>query len=179
MTQLTPSCSTTEAFLTARLKRDKFALLAKVGHAKRAHSVLQAETELYCTTATELLAISMELLALLESEEESKGEMNLNAVIPVSRLYRCVQKISNFCVTDTASEQRMLRLLESDGAVMAMDTCNEGYASPSMDLMLKNVARAIVASKGSSPKTSSKCATPTAYVPAGISGDGYLIRSLS
>lgn len=128
-------------------KRARFVLLAKVGHLKREASQLHEEADFYSTIATELLALSMEQLTLLESLEEKHPEIKAELVNLTSKHTHFVRQLLDFWPQNTVSRSRFYALLDSAGVEMATDVSPEGYVSPSMDLILKNVVRAIEATK--------------------------------
>lgn len=128
-------------------KRARFALLARVGHLKKEASQLHDEADFYSTTATELLAHSMESLLLLESLEERHPEIRKELISLTSKHIQSVKRLLSFWPQNTKSQSRFYKLLDSAGVEMATDISPEGYVSPSMDLTLKNVARAIGATR--------------------------------
>jgi hypothetical protein len=137
-------------------KREKFALLARVGHQKREVCRLHEEADFYSSIVTELLALSTESLTLLVAEEEKHPELKLPILTLVSRQTNLLKRLLNYWPRDSQSQERVCALLESDGLETMTDVSDEGYVSPSMDLILRNVARAIEVTKmGLSPKQSS------------------------
>lgn len=178
MTTATASSSTTDPSPMARLKRDKFALLARVGHLGREVSALHAEADLYCSTATELLAASLELLMQLEAVEAQEGAPRKELVIPVSRVTNSIRRLLNFWPKNTMSQDRVLEMLDSDGVEMGTVVSDDGYVYLSSDLILSNAARAIGATKGQLQKPSSNSEARTRFVPAGTSGNESLRLSL-
>lgn len=157
----------------AEQKRARFALLARVGRQKREASQLQDEATFYSTIVTELLAVSGELLALVESQEATMKREELLAVVDLaSRQRRSTRRLLSFWPQNSESQQRFSEMLDSAGVAMVTDTSQEGYVSPSMDQMLKNAERAIVAMKReSNQKQSSSSIIPTTSAKAGTSGD--------
>lgn len=178
MTTETASSLTSDTSKMVKLKRDKFALLAKVGHLGREVSALHDEADHYSSIATELLAVSSELLTLLEEQEEENQKTNPYLVIPASRLTSLTQKLLNYWPKGSKSQDRVYEMLDSDGVVTVTDTSEEGFVYPSMDLILKNVGRAIGASREQSPRRSSSFETLTKLQVAGTSGNESLRLSL-
>jgi hypothetical protein len=127
------------------LVRDKFALLAKVGVQKRRASRFQDETEFYYTTATELLAISGDLLDLLQRLEPEHPELKGLLSDHTSRYHRSIRRLLGFWGKDIESQERSLKLLDSDGLARVLADTPDGYVSLSSDLILRNVERAIEA----------------------------------
>lgn len=179
MTTATVSSSTTDTSQMAKLKRDKFALLAKVGHLGREVSALHEEADHYSSIATVLLAASMELLTLLEEQEVMEESPNERLVTPVSRIMNSIQKLLHFWPKGSMSQDRVYSMLDSDGLGMATVSSEDGFVYPSMDLILRNVERSIEASKARSPKQSSSYGMLSRFQLAGTSGNESLIRSLS
>jgi hypothetical protein len=137
-------------------KRARFALLARVGHQKREVCQLHEEADFYSSIATELLALSTELLTSLEAVEEEHPLVKSDLVIQVSRHTSLLKRFLSYWPQNITSEQRYLELLDSDGVAISTDVSDDVYVSPSMDRMLRNVARAIEVTKmGLSPKQSS------------------------
>ena len=178
MTAETASRSTSDTSPMARLKRDKFALLAKVGHLGREVSALHDEADHYSSIVTELLAASLELLAWVEEEEIQRNQPDPSLVIPVSRITNSIQRLLNFWPKNTTSQDRVLEMLESDGVEMGTTTSEEGYVYLSSDLILRNVERAIGATKALFLKPSSNSGVPKMFAHVGTSGNEYLRSSL-
>lgn len=153
MTQGTALKQNTATYPTEKLRRDKFALLAKVGHLKRVASRSAEETEFYYTTATEALALLAEALRQLASIEREAGSRNPGLVDITSRHHHLIRRLSSYWPQNSESQQRILNLLESDGLATVMGVTSDGYASLSSDLILENVARAIEVMKERNQRT--------------------------
>lgn len=128
-----------------RLLRDKFALLAKVGHNKRKASAYQDEAEFYFTTATESLAILGELLDFLQSLEKKDSRLAPFVAKHTSKQHHLIRTLLSYWPKNSDSQERLLTLLDSDGLVTMLDTTPDGYSTLSTDLILENVARCIAA----------------------------------
>ena len=137
-------------------KRARFALLARVGHQKREVSQLHEEADFYSSIATGLLALSTELLTSLEAVEAEHPALKLDLVTQVAKHTSLLKRLLSYWPQNITSEQRFLELLDSDGVAISTDTLDDVYVSPSMDRMVRNVARAIEVTKmASSQKQSS------------------------
>ena len=139
-----------------RLIREKFALLAKVGHAKRKASAYQEAEEFYSSIATEALAVSTELLLYLQ-EYTGQGSPEFDRFVAsyTSRQHNLVRSITSFWPKNSDSQERALAMLDSDGLLPMIEHSDEGYVSLSMDQILSNVELAIAASTEDTPKQSS------------------------
>lgn len=152
-TTKTASLSNTETPPKVPHKRERFALLAQVGRLKKEVSQLHDEADFYSLIATELLALSRVQLTLAEEKETASGTMDASLIAPASRLLVLTKALLRFYPETSTSRERTSRLLESNALAMVTDTSPEGYVTPSMTLLLRNVERAIVATKpGSTPK---------------------------
>lgn len=154
MSQLkTQSSSTTPTSGMGNHKRGYFALLAKVGALKRKLSLYLGEMEHYSTTAIELLVLSSELLRLLE-EQDLRGLSKRKLLRLSSKHTRLTRCITHYYTPSTESQERLSTLLNYDGLEMAMDTSEEGYVSPSMDQILRNMGRALEVTREERPRIS-------------------------
>lgn len=155
-----------------KLKRDKFALLAKVGHRKREVSLLQDEADFYCGSAIGLHALLADQQQLLEMLAEATGNPHLKGRVAdfISRHNQLIRPLLNFWPSGSESQQRLLSLLGSDGLAKVMESTREGYVSLSTTQVLRNVELAIEATKDSSRKTSSSYGMKTASQAVGIAG---------
>lgn len=134
-----------------RLLRDKFALLARVGHNKRKASAYQDEAEFYFTAATESLAILGELLDFLQKAEQKDPRLAPFVAKHTSRQHHLIKSLLRYWPKNSDSQERLLTLLDSDGLAATLDTTADGYSFLSTDLILENVARCIAATKVESP----------------------------
>lgn len=130
-----------------RLLRDKFALLARVGHNKRKASAYQDEAEYYFTIATEALAVLGELLGYLQKAEKLEPSLAPFVARHTSKQHHLVKSLLTFWPQNTDSQERVLSLLDSDGLAEMLESTPEGYVYLSTDLILENVARCIDASR--------------------------------
>lgn len=150
--QSSQSPPTTQASEMVKLRRDKFALLAKVGQRKREASQFQDEAEYYFGIVTALLAVSGEAMAELRLTNPPENGNEKVADLS-SRHIQLTRQLLSYWPKNLESQERVLRLLNSDGLAMTTTTTDDGYVIPSSDLILESVARAIAAtSKESSPK---------------------------
>lgn len=129
------------------LKRDKFALLAKVGHRKKEASAYQDEAEFYCGIATELLALSVDLVEFLQRAEKRAPAVTPLSADATSRLHRSIKRLLRSWPPRSDSQERLLSLLKSDGLATMIATTEEGYVTLSSDQIVGNVARIIAATK--------------------------------
>lgn len=172
--QKTQSSSTTPASEKGNHKQGYFVLLAKVGALKRKLFRYQEETEHYSTTAIELLVLSTELLRLLE-EQDLRGLSKRKLLRLSSKHTRLTRNITHYYPPSMESRERLSTLLNCDGLEMAMDTTEEGYVSPSMDQILRNVGRALEVTKESRQKTSYNYFIQNRHASLGSSfGDGLI-----
>lgn len=141
------SSSNTPPSEKEKLKRDKFALLAKVGVQKRRASRFLAETDFYSGTATELLALSGDLLEVLQSLEEAHPEIKPDLTDLTSQYHRLIKRLLGFWGPDIESQERFSKLLDSDGLAKVLADTPDGYVSLSTDRILRNVERAIEVTK--------------------------------
>jgi hypothetical protein len=135
-----------------RLVRDKFALLARVGVRKREALASQEEAEFYYSIVTELLALSGDLLEFLQKAETKAPSLRGYVTENTSRYHALIKRLLNHWPSSTASRNRALNLLDSDGLARVLAPTPDGYVSLSSDLILENVARAIEAIKVQSLK---------------------------
>lgn len=142
----TSSSSNTDLSEMDKHKRARFALLARVGRQKKEVSQLQDEASFYSTVATVLLAHSLEQLELLEQQAQENPALLGNLVTLESELQFLVKNMLRFWPEHTASQERFSKLLDSEPFRKVTDCTEDGYVSLSMERVLKNVGRAIVAS---------------------------------
>jgi hypothetical protein len=128
-----------------RLVRDKFALLAMVGRRKREALASQEEAEFYYSIVTELLALSGDVLEFLQRAETKAPSLKGYVAENTSRYHDLIQRLLQFWPTSSASKERALNLLDSDGLERVLASTPDGYVSLSTDLILANVERAIEA----------------------------------
>lgn len=134
-----------------KLKRDKFALLAMVGHRKREASRYQEEAEFWSGCVIETLAVLRDAMDKLRKEhptEEGDKEM----IKLMSRHSRLIRQLTSYFPPDTTSQLRLSALLESVGLERVTASTEEGYVFLSSDLILENVERIIEATKAENPK---------------------------
>lgn len=148
MTRAQSSYSNMKASEMKKLKGQKFALLARVGHQKKKASVLHEEATFYSTIVTELLASSGEALEFLVSNPDLTIPHNKLRVAQFgSRRLRLIKRLLSYWPPDTESQQRLWSLLTSAGLGMDLVRTSEGSVTLSMDRILNNVARTIEATK--------------------------------
>lgn len=136
----------------SKLKRDKFVLLAKVGHAKRKASQYQDEAVFYFGIATELLAITTELAAIATGKQvklDTKERLRRSEL--TSRFHRLTKQLLNYWPPSLESQEMYLDWLNSDGAGTLLATTGDGFVSLSSDLILKNVESIFAATKERCP----------------------------
>lgn len=143
----TTSSSPTETSQKAPPKQAKFVLLAKVGQLKREASQLHEEADSYCSIVTALVAGYTELLMWAEAKEREFPGLSTDLVTHSSNHTQLVKGLLHNLPHASISRERVLKLLNSDGLGMAMDVTEDGYVSPSSAQILRNVERAIVATK--------------------------------
>lgn len=167
--QDTKSNSTMPISPTKRLVRDKFALLAKVGRLKREVSQLREEVKFYSSSATELAAVSVEQLGVLQPLAEAVGEAELKMEVAVitSRHLLWMRKLLKHWPSDSECQQKLLALLESEGPQRLMASTPDGYATLSTGLILNNVAQIIEATRELPRRASSHSTTRTQSASAG------------
>ena len=129
-----------------KLVSQKFALLAKVGAAKRKASGFQAEAEFYCTSVTEALAVLEDALIFMNDVAEAVPKLRPLVNDYESRQRSLIRGMLNYWPKDTESQLRLSTLLESDGVASHLDTTPEGYISLSCDQILKSLGQIIEAS---------------------------------
>lgn len=148
MTQKHKLSLTTAISEMKKQKRARFALLAMVGHRKKEASRLQDEADFYSTTATEALAALEDAATLLaELGQQGSPEAMKGAVDLTSVRFRLARQLLNFWPTGTTSEDRLWKVLGSDGLATILEDTPEGYLSLSSTQWVNNVARAIEATK--------------------------------
>lgn len=147
MTYAQRSSSTTETSPMKKLKREKFALLARVGHHKRNLSALQDEANFYSTIVTALLADYEVALRSLEAEDLSALDRKQIVMELTSRRLHLTRQLLNFSPPSSESLDRIWNLLNSDGLATSLVTTPEGWLSLSSDLILGSVERAIEVTK--------------------------------
>ncbi len=150
---------------TRKLVRDKFALLAMVGRVKKEVSPLHEEADFYSSFVTEQVALSADLLDLLQEIEQQVNSPETSEIVAdlTSQYHRSIRQLLNFWPPHTESQERYLSLLASDGLEKVLATTPDGYVSLSTDRILKNVERVIEATKKElNQKQSSNSTTETA-----------------
>lgn len=153
-------------------KRARFALLAMVGVRKREASQLREEMLLYYTTATELAALSVELLAFLQRAEATAPQISPLVAESTFTAHRSIKRLLNFSAQNSESQQRLVTLLNSDGLETMMGVTGDGYLSLSSDQIIGNVARVIEVTKARSRKVSLLSEARRLLASAGIGGKG-------
>lgn len=138
----------------AKLRRDKFALLARVGQRKREASQFREEAEFYCGNVTELLALLAEAMQLLR-EMSPPEEGNAKVADLTSKHIQLVGQLLSFWPSNLESQNRVLSLLDSPGLGMVTGLTKDGFVIPSSALILESVARAIAVTKEENQKQSS------------------------
>jgi hypothetical protein len=151
----TKSNSTSDSSKMIRLTRDKFALLARVGHQKRKVLAYQKEAEFYFTIATETLVTLQAALEVLDSREQENGQPDVLLRDLTSSLSHSVRSLLKYWPSDTESQERLFSLLGHSGLAKTVKTTPDGYLSLSSDLVIGNVARTIALTKEQSLKASS------------------------
>lgn len=141
----------------AKVVRDKFALLAKVGRQKREASQLRDEVTFYSSSVTELAAVSVEQLAVLQDLADRVDSPQLKAAVAdiTSRHLIWMRKLLKHWPKDLECQQKLLGLLESGGPQRLMASTPEGYATLSTGLILSNVERIIEATRERRQRASS------------------------
>lgn len=139
----TRSNSTTPLSAKAKLRRDKFALLARVGHQKRKASAYLEETEFYYGIVTELLALSGDLLDLLGVIEKHAPAVTPLLAVLTSRQHHLARLLLDYWPQNSESQSRILDLLDADGLANLLETTEDGYLTLSSDQILANVERII------------------------------------
>lgn len=134
----------------AKLKREKFALLAKVGQRKREASRFQDEAEFYCGSVIETLAVLKDAMDKLRKEHPT-AEADPEMTGLMSRHTRLIRKLTTYWPPDMESQQRLSILLDSVGLETVTASTDEGYVFLSSDLILENVARIIAVTKAGTP----------------------------
>lgn len=164
--------SSSETCVMKKLVRDKFALLARVGVRKREASAFQDEAEFYCGIVTGLLAASAEQLLLLQMVADETNVPRLKGAVAdiTSRQHRLIKQLLDFWPRNTESQTRTLNLLGCAGLVKMTERTDDGSVSLSTDQILKNVARAIAATKVPTPSPSSSSGMTTQLVCVGTAG---------
>ena len=158
----TKSDSRTATSEMAKVKSAKFALLARVGVLKREASALHGEADNFSSNVTELVALSTDMLTLLEAVEERDKTLSQDVLTLSSRHTQLMQHILYSLPPSMASRERVWKMLSSDGLATAMDITEEGYVSPSSAQILRNVVRAIGITKTTAaPNPSTNCAVLT------------------
>ena len=145
----------TQTSKTKRRDPGYFALLARVGHQKRAASALQDEANFYSSTATELHALLRDAFSLLEQVDGLPPETRKKTIELTSKWYRLVGQQLAFWPSNSESQDRALKLLTSDGLVKEIVLTPDGLLSLSSDRILRNVESAIEVTKELSQRTSS------------------------
>lgn len=155
--QSTKSNSTTQDSATAKVVRDKFVLLAKVGRQKREASQLHDEVTFYSSSVTELAAVSVDQLGVLQDLADRVDSPQLKAAVAeiTSRHLIWMRKLLKHWPKNSECQQKLLALLESDGPQQLMAFTPDGYATLSTGLILGNVERIIVATREQRRRASS------------------------
>lgn len=166
----TRSNSTTRDSRMERLVRDKFALLARVGHQKRKALASLEEMEFYYGIATELLALLVEAVELLQVVEKAEPALSKHVGTITSRQHHLIRKILRYWPPGTESQERILNLLDLDGLEKVLGTTPDGYVTLSGGLILENVARIIGATREQAQNQSSGSEAQTTSHRAGTSG---------
>lgn len=147
MTHVTLSSSSTKDSEKVKLKREKYAHLARVGHQKRRALAFQDAEEFYFTIATEQVALLREQLEeALELEKQMKAPSPAVAKA-TSRLTHLTRRLLHFWPRNSESQQRISLLLDSAGLATMMAVTDEGYLTLSSDQILGNVERIIALTK--------------------------------
>lgn len=153
-----------------RLKREKFVLLAKVGQRKREASAYREEAEFYCGNATELLALSVDLIRALQLLEKELPQLRAGTVEATSRLHQSIKQLLRFWPQNSDSQERLVNLLNSDGLATMVGVTADGYVSLSSTQVVENVARVIALTKVPDQKQSSPSVRRTISRSRGTSG---------
>lgn len=154
MKRPTASSHNTRTSEMDKLLRDKFVLLAKVGQRKREASRFQDEAEFWFGIVTELLALLGEAMEKLRLEHPSAEGDEAVATL-TSKQLSLVRQLLSFSPPASESQERVLRLLDSDGLGMMTAVTGGVYVIPSSRLILESVERIIAATKEQDPKLSS------------------------
>jgi len=147
----TKSSLKTPIYKTEKLVRDKFALLAMVGHRKRKALAYREAEEFYSTIVSEQHATLVELLVVLKSLAEVVPALNEVVTKHTSVLHRLTRMMLNFWPKNLDSQATLLSLLGSKELRPLLAYTPDGYVSLSTDLILDNVERAIGATAEQPP----------------------------
>lgn len=139
------STSTSATSRMEKLSRDKYVLLAKVGHRKREALAYQEAEEFYSSIVTELLALSVAQTELLQDIADRADSPSLRRAVAAdtSRLHRLTKRLLSFWPKNSDSQKRVSDLLESAGVAKLLTDTEDGYVTLSTGQILANVARAI------------------------------------
>lgn len=158
--ETTSSLATLTSEMTKH-KRARFALLARVGRQKKEVSQLREETEFYFGIATDLLALSTELVEFLQRAEATAPGLKAYNAVSTSRLHHSIKRLLRSYPSDSDLQKKWLSTLTSDGLATMVGVTADGYLSLSSTQVVNNVARVIEATKERRRKTSSASATTT------------------
>ena len=158
---MTTSSSITQTSVMENQDQDRDVLLATVDSLKKIVSAYRASELHYVGAATDLLALSVELVTLLQAMEQRAPKLQPVVFKATYRLHRSLRQLLSFWPQRTISQERLLTTLGSDGLETMLDISPEGFPSLSTDQILGNVARAIAVSRERSLKQSSSSDHPT------------------
>ena len=158
---MTKSSLSTPISETERQSPDSSApLVTEEAPAKLVSAYQESET-VFAGIATDLLALSVELVTFLQHMEVRAPAVKPVTLRATSRVHRSLRQLLNFWPQRTDSQERLLTLLASAGLERMVDITPSGLPSLSTDQILSNVARAIEVSKARNQKQSSNSAVPT------------------
>lgn len=155
MTHTNTLQSITETSAMKKLKQDKFALLARVGHQKRAALALQDEANFYSSLVIEHHAILRDAFNLLEQIDGLPPATRKQVITLTSRWSLLIKRLLAFSPSNSESLDRVLSVLTSDGLEKEVVLTPDGLLSLSSDRILRNVESAIEVMRELNQKTSS------------------------
>lgn len=158
---MTTSSSTTSISEKESPSPDNCAPRATGDSLAKVVSAYQESETVFAGIATDLLALSVELVTCLQLMEARAPAIKPVSLRATSRLHRSIRQLLSFWPQHSDSQERLLTLLASGGLEKMVDITPEGLPSLSTDQILDNVVRAIEVSRARNQKQSSSSAART------------------
>lgn len=136
----------------------------KADRLRKAVSMLNDETDFYCSSVTELAVQLAALLEVLQDLSEDAPWMREFVASHTSRYHQSLKNLLSFYPQSTISARRLYAVLTSDGLEKVLPYTPGEWPSLSSDLIIENVARSIGHTKNSvsqSPSPDSIATTPS------------------